>query len=371
MPKQFWVISIVALVVGTIVVINPIENWTFLSWLNILIMAEIIRVIVIAITKKREGVWIIGLAFLVFYFFGTFDALMDAGIIVPFEEMKNPYVFGSIGFFIAMSIYLSRDFARTNRKLAEKEIERKVLEVENNRKSKELEEARQLQLSMLPKDLPKLTNLEIDVFVKTATEVGGDYYDFKLHGDGSLTLVIGDATGHGMQAGTIVSATKSLFNVLADEPDIVSFLQKGTKAIKSMDLKKMFMALTIARFRNYNMQIAAAGMPYPLIYRSSTKQIEELIIKGMPLGGHVDFPYEEKNIKLHKGDTILLMSDGHEEMFNSRDEMLGKERTKKILEHVGGNSPKEIIEHLKRAGEEWADGRDQEDDVTFVVIKIK
>ena len=79
---------------------------------------------------------------------------------------------------------------------------KKFLQLENNRKTKELDEARNLQLSMLPKVLPQVPNLDIAVYMKTATEVGGDYYDFNVGTDGTLTVAIGDATGHGMKAGT-------------------------------------------------------------------------------------------------------------------------------------------------------------------------
>ncbi|MFQ5630099.1 MAG: PP2C family protein-serine/threonine phosphatase, partial [bacterium] len=228
-----------------------------------------------------------------------------------------------------------------------------------------------LQLSMLPKELPQLPHLEIAAYMKTATEVGGDYYDFKLHDDGTLTAVIGDATGHGMQAGTMVSATKSLFHALANEPEPVEILKKGTKAIKAMGLKKMFMALTVAKFKNHQMQVAAAGMPFTLIYRSSTGRVEEVALKGMPLGGFTNFPYKDKKLNMSAGDTVLFMSDGFEEMFNEQDETLGEERVKVLFEETAASSPEEIIEHLKKAGEAWANGRAQEDDVTFVVVKIQ
>ena len=104
--------------------------------------------------------------------------------------------------------------------------ERDMLEAENFRKTKELEEARDLQLSMLPKTIPKLPNLEIAVFMKPATEVGGDYYDFQLAGDNSLTIAIGDATGHGAKAGTMVTAAKSMFTVLTADFDILEILQR-------------------------------------------------------------------------------------------------------------------------------------------------
>jgi len=58
-------------------------------------------------------------------------------------------------------------------------------------------------------------------------------------------------------------------------------------------------------------------------------------------------------------------------MFNPQDEMLGEEQAKSLFEETAADSPEEIIEHLKKAGEAWANGRAQQDDVTFVVIKIK
>jgi serine phosphatase RsbU (regulator of sigma subunit) len=371
LPKQFWIVSLIAFVLGTIVSYSPQNNFGLFAFLYGMIYAEIIRVISFAIYEKKEGGWILGLAFFVFFLFGLLDNLMDRGIFMSLREIENPYAFGSVSFFIAMSIYLSRDFARTNKKIAEQEVEKTLLEVENVRQSKELEEARQLQLSMLPKEVPQHPHLEIAAYMKTATEVGGDYYDFKSHEDGTLTLVIGDATGHGMQAGTMVSATKSLFYALADEPETLIFLSKASKAIKEMNLKKMYMALTIARFKDDHLQIAAAGMPFPLIYRSATGIIEEIELKGMPLGSVASFPYKDKNLSLNKNDTILLMSDGLEEMFNPQNEILGSDRVKIVFDNSAQKSAEEIINQLINAGESWADGRDQEDDVTFVVIKIK
>jgi len=112
--------------------------------------------------------------------------------------------------------------AREKARIKESEMRAQIAEAENERKTKELEEARQLQLSMLPEDLPNLPNLDIAVYMQTATEVGGDYYDFHVGMDGTLTVVVGDATGHGMKAGTMVTATKSLFNILAPNPDILA-----------------------------------------------------------------------------------------------------------------------------------------------------
>ncbi|MEJ7700687.1 MAG: hypothetical protein WKF71_13720 [Pyrinomonadaceae bacterium] len=88
------------------------------------------------------------------------------------------------------------------RKKSNRNAKSAELHAENERRAKELEEARQLQLSMLPKKLPQIPNLEIAAYMKPATEVGGDYYDFHVGADGTLTVAVGDATGHGLKAGT-------------------------------------------------------------------------------------------------------------------------------------------------------------------------
>ena len=98
--------------------------------------------------------------------------------------------------------------ARNTAAIKEAQLRAQLAETENERKTKELEEARQLQLSMLPKTLPQLPHLDIAAYMKTATEVGGDYYDFNVAIDGTLTVVLGDATGHGMRAGTMVTSAK-------------------------------------------------------------------------------------------------------------------------------------------------------------------
>src|SRR5262249_48274780 len=123
------------------------------------------------------------------------------------------------------------------------EAQARAIESENQRRALELEEARQLQLSMLPRSAPKVAQMEIATYMKTATEVGGDYYDFHLSDDGTLTVAIGDATGHGLKAGTVVTATKSLFEALAHQPDITHIFRQASCSLKRMNLRSLFMAM--------------------------------------------------------------------------------------------------------------------------------
>jgi serine phosphatase RsbU (regulator of sigma subunit) len=246
-----------------------------------------------------------------------------------------------------------------------------MVQAENERKTKELEEARTLQLSMLPKELPAIPNLDIAVYMKTATEVGGDYYDFHIGMDGTLTVVLGDATGHGMKAGTVVTTTKSLFNVLAPNPNIVETFHEMTRCIKLMHLEKLSMCMTMLKIAGDKIQMSAAGMPPIFIYKRESQSIEEHVIKGMPLGTFDNFPYSVVESSVNSGDTILLMSDGFPELLNDEKEMFGYKRARNLFEELSNEPPEEIISKLKDAGSEWVNGNDPDDDVTFVVIKVK
>ena len=251
------------------------------------------------------------------------------------------------------------------------EAQAKVIQAENERKTKELEEARQLQLSMLPKTIPSLPHLDIAVYMKTATEVGGDYYDFHVAMDGTLTVVIGDATGHGMKAGTMVTTAKSLFRSYSSNPDILFSFQEFTRCIKEMNFGRTSMCLTMLKIRDHSLQISTAGMPPTYIYRSESGIVDEYLFKGMPLGAIEKFPYELKETKLKAGDTILLLSDGLPEIENYNGELYGYNKIQDNFVTVANKSPEDIISFLKNEGESWANNGATDDDVTFVVIKVK
>jgi len=276
---------------------------------------------------------------------------------------------------LLMSVAGPTALAIENAKLVGRMIEearrRKELEAENEQRQRELEEARQLQLSMLPSELPRLPGLEINALMKTATEVGGDYYDFHLDSDGTLTVAIGDATGHGLKAGTVVTAAKSLFNHLAADPDIVSILRQSSIALKRMNLRSMFMAMTLVRYRDGRVMLGAAGMPHALIYSAATRQVREAAINGLPLGALTSFPYRQIEFQLERGDVLLLLSDGLPERFNTEGEMLDYERVREAFAGLAAGTPGEIIQGLVRLGDEWARGRPPDDDMTFVVLKVE
>jgi len=251
------------------------------------------------------------------------------------------------------------------------EAEARALRIENERSAQELEEARSLQLSMLPEHIPSPPNLEIATYMKTASEVGGDYYDFDLAPDGTLTVAIGDATGHGTRAGTMVTATKVLFSLLAAETDGVKVLQESTRIIRQLNMQNLFMALALAKLKGTHLEIAGAGMPPTLIRRAASDEVEEVHLEGAPLGSFSDFPYRAASVDLQPGDTIVMMSDGLPEMMDEDDEVLGYERVGSILKELGSSTPQGVIDRFSEVATAWANGRAQDDDITMIVMRLK
>lgn len=260
------------------------------------------------------------------------------------------------------------------RRQKEQEIHQRLLEAENQRKSQDLEEARRFQLALLPRELPRMPHLAIAVHTKTAAEVGGDYYDFLLQDgeseDGVLTAVIGDATGHGARAGTMVAVVKSLFTAHAGVSEPAEFLSRASATVKGMGLGRMAMALTLLRFDGYRLTAACAGMPPLLLYRRALGRIEEVSLPGMPLGGVLDFDYRAWQAQLEPGDTVLLMSDGFPERVDVDGDVLGYARALDIFAGVAEQEPKAIVAALDRAASDWAGGYPLEDDMTFVVFQV-
>ncbi|MCB0258616.1 MAG: SpoIIE family protein phosphatase, partial [Calditrichaeota bacterium] len=216
-----------------------------------------------------------------------------------------------------------------------------------------------------------IPGLDICFHMESATEIGGDYYDYSLADDGALTIAIGDATGHGMKAGTMVSIVKGLFITHSPITDMPGFFRKCARAIKQMRLGNLYMALMLVTIKDRELTASAAGMPPVYIRRGKTGAVETLLMKGMPLGGPLFDNYQVRKAKLFPGDTVLLMSDGFPELFNDQKEMLDYPRVEAIFREAGEKSATGIVRHLCDAGIKWANGRPPDDDITFVVVKIR
>ncbi len=186
-PKYFWLLVIALAVTGFLAVLNPYKYFTFVQIPLIFVILEVVRIFVSAIKNKRNDNWIIASGFILLSIFSSYDIFMDLNVILPIDGIVNGYPFGFVCLIFYASIYLARDFSRANKNILIKEreakkmeIAQKVLEAEDNRKTFELKEARDVRLSLLPQFITKIQNYEFYFEMHPATEIGGDYFDYKV-----------------------------------------------------------------------------------------------------------------------------------------------------------------------------------------------
>ena len=251
------------------------------------------------------------------------------------------------------------------------------LNLENERKSDELERARNIQRSMLPTAPPDLPFLSIAARQDTASEVGGDYYDFFHPTDEVLRIAVGDATGHGVASGLMVSMTKASL-LSTNEADLLTLLQKINITLSEIDLgtqlNMALLLLDLCQQPDGRVTVWASGGGMPPIYiLRANGQMEELIVAGLPLGIIAEAKYQSIEFSLSSGDTILLVSDGLPERFNDKHEFLGFDRLATAIERIDPStvSANEILSQIATISDDWGQDYPPHDDTTLVVVKVK
>jgi len=246
----------------------------------------------------------------------------------------------------------------------------KALEEENKRKQEELEAALQLQLSMLPKENPETESYISAASMNAAETVGGDYYDFFPQPDGSVYVVCGDATGHGMAAGMVVSMTKTGLETIASETPN-KLLGKLNDTIRKMKTGRNQMALSVVKLDKNNLEFSSAAMPPTYLFRQSDQSINELYATGLPLGALAQESYDLIKETMDTGDVIVMLSDGLPERTNALNAQLDYPAVEKCVQEHAHKSPSEIINELERLGDSFSNGEPHADDITIVVLKKK
>ena len=241
--------------------------------------------------------------------------------------------------------------------------------MEEQRREEELEEARQFQMDMLPDTTPDILDLDISATIQTASEVGGDYYDFfPENNDESLYVVVGDATGHGMTAGMMVSITKAgLYGIPSIPPNDVT--ERLNRVIKNIDLGWNRMAINIARFWEDKVEFTSAAMPPAYHYHADSGEVDEILIEGLPLGSLKDETFDLVQIDFKKGDSLIFISDGLPEATNVSNQMLGYEAVMDCVQANGKHSAEEQKQALLDLGTAWLGELRNQDDITIVVVK--
>ena len=278
------------------------------------------------------------------------------------KTQQQRYLVGIVvcAFFLCLGIYL----------YAKRQQKERLRKIEDERKNKELQAARELQQSMLPKENPKRSDLDIATFIRSSTEVGGDYYDFFPQENGTLVSVCGDATGHGVTSGMMVSVTKAGLNGI-DEVKPNKILKRLNNVVKKIDLGTLRMSLNIAEITTNKVFLSSAAMPPIYLYHSASETVEEFENNGLPLGGLRDEEFVLETRNFEKDDVLIQLSDGLPEAPNTIGELYDYDRLKALIQASGHLTAQKIIDVLIESVDQWLAGNRNPDDITLVVIKRK
>jgi serine phosphatase RsbU (regulator of sigma subunit) len=243
---------------------------------------------------------------------------------------------------------------------------------ERQRIEQELRVARLIQQTLLPKSLPGLPGYDVAAYYQPAREVGGDFYDFFELDDGRLGLIVGDVSGKGVPAAIVMAITRTMLRAAyrLGSPAPGEILEEVNNVLYPEIPPNMFVTCLAALLdsRSGRLHYANAGHDLPYLRHAEDGVSEELRARGMPLGLMPNMSYEQKEITLKPGESILLYSDGLVEAHDPRREMFGFPRMQGLVgAHPGGATLIDfLLAELERfTGEEW----EQEDDITLLTLR--
>ncbi|BCG62723.1 MAG: phosphoserine phosphatase RsbU/P [Methyloprofundus sp.] len=264
----------------------------------------------------------------------------------------------------------------TERKQAEENLQRVHAEMEviTTRLQGEVNLAATLQRSILPDSQIELPGIQGFANLLTSSEVGGDYYDYyKVTGHLSVIL-IGDVSGHGVAAGTMVSAAKAgvyplIHEGITNPSEILNLLNETMLMTAQQSLLMTMNCLTLDA-QTGNLQFANAGHVLPYLWRHQEQHWEMLEASGLPLGKNIESNYAESaiEIEMEVGDRLFLFTDGLVEEESPSGEAFGYDRLEDILSQCGELDAETIKEYLMEALAIHCETENFDDDVSIMVL---
>jgi len=245
--------------------------------------------------------------------------------------------------------------------------QQQIQAAERERVAQELKVAALIQQTLLPQSLPEIHGWQIAAYYRPARAVGGDFYDFRALPDGRLAIVIGDVTDKGVPAALVMATTRTLLRAAAERLVSPGAVLERVNDLLHPDIPaRMFVTCLYAVLDPATGHLRYANAGHDLPYRAGPGGVEELRARGMPLGLLPGMGYEEKEVTLAPGDTLLLYSDGLVEAHDPQREMYGFPKLRdKLADFPGGDLVAYLLETLTDfTGPDW----EQEDDVTLVTL---
>ncbi|MBU1107624.1 MAG: SpoIIE family protein phosphatase [Candidatus Riflebacteria bacterium] len=258
--------------------------------------------------------------------------------------------------------------ALENVRFMEEEHEKELLE-------RQLNDARDIQMSLMPKSFTDLP-ISIDMFGKStpARQIGGDFFDILNLDDGRLLAVLGDVSGKGMPAAILMAVTRIIIrSVVQDCSDPLTILDRVNKKLSNELDSYHFVTLQLVAIDPLSGQseMSSAGHGPLMVKLSGNIQLIETR-SGPPLGiTDVSGIYHKDPFKMSAGDVLIMYTDGLSEEHAPDGEMFGTDRINELLDQHSEKTAKELAEALIAAAVKWRGASEAHDDLTVLTLKYK
>jgi serine phosphatase RsbU (regulator of sigma subunit) len=252
--------------------------------------------------------------------------------------------------------------------LREAETQHQLKQVEH-----ELQIARSIQQSLLPKVRPQIAGFQIAGWSRTADDTGGDFYDWRKLPDGRWVVMLADVTGHGIGPAILASVCRAYARATFNAPDRLETTLRNINQSFAEDLTPERFATFVAavcREGSDQVELLSAGHGPIFVYSSDNQSFRLMGAQALPLGILPDL-WDAVPIKFNMkpGDIVLLITDGFFEWENSAGEQFGSERLAAVVRQFSDREPEVIVAELYDSVLNFAQGTPQQDDLTAVLIK--
>ena len=245
--------------------------------------------------------------------------------------------------------------------------------VEKGRMERELQMALGVQASLLPQETPEIPGWAFEARWQPARTVSGDYYDFIPLGGGRLGLVIADVSDKGMPAAVFMALTRSTIRATVSQlSSPAEAIAEANRLICADSADGMFVTLFYAVLDPVSgaLTYVNAGHNPPLVCRAGeAEHLEELRPTGMALGIMEGFPFEQRTLELHSGDSILLYTDGVPDASNEGQEQFGMDRLRRVILEQRAEPVSGMVAALEDSIADLTGGATQFDDIAILAVK--
>ena len=239
----------------------------------------------------------------------------------------------------------------------------------------ELDAARSIQMSLIPKRFPAFPErreIDLHALVKPAREVGGDFYDFHLIEDDWLCFFIGDVSGKGVPAALFMAVTKTLLKASSSKPDAAGeMLAKVNNELLDQTDSGMFVSLIYAMLdlRTGALELGNAGHPSPFILGANGSVTPMDTRRNVALGAIGQLEYHITHAQLAPGDALFLYTDGVTEALASGDRFYTPARLQIALKELATLSAEKITRGVVQDVQAFSAEREQSDDISVMAVR--